>query len=124
MGKTTIRVQFDDPLDAAHFLQQCRKKGLDAELEDSRPQIKRNGPALAAWLKTHPGWYEVGESVNRTAANKAVLKIRNGERRGFESGKFEARMENRDGRWLVYARHIGRPARPKVQPTTGMDPLF
>ncbi|PJM79209.1 hypothetical protein [Bifidobacterium scaligerum] len=124
MGKTTIRVQFDDPLDAAHFLQQCRRKGLDAELEDSRPQIKRNGPALAAWLKAHPGWYEVGKSVNRAAANKAVLKIRNGERRGFESGQFEARMENRDGQWYVYARHIGRPRPHRAKPGEGMDPLF
>ncbi|MBT1163869.1 hypothetical protein [Bifidobacterium felsineum] len=124
MGKTTIRVAFDDPLEAAHFLQQCRRKGYDAQVEDSRPQVKRNGPALAAWLKAHPGWYKVGESVNRAAANKAVLKIRNGERRGFEGGKFEARMENQDGSWLVYARYAGRVTKVRKPQAEGMEPLF
>lgn len=70
MAKTVIRVMFDDATAAEGFLERCRGEGLDAVVEDARPigTVKRNGPGLASWLKAHPGWHVVAESVNRRAA--------------------------------------------------------
>lgn len=69
MAKTVIRVMFDDATAAEGFLERCRGEGLDAVVEDARPigTVKRNGPGLASWLKAHPGWHVVAESVNRRA---------------------------------------------------------
>lgn len=122
--RTVIRVAFDDELEAARFLQSCRRKGLDAAREDMRPMgdVKRNGPELASWLQTHTGWHVVLESANRRAAWSAAWKIRHGERRGFESLLYDARTASRNGTWIVEARYKGRAVKPGDG--NGMDPLF
>ena len=84
-------------------------------------ESRRNGPGLASWLKAHPGWHVVAESVNRRAAWAAAWKIRHGERRGFEDGLWDAQAQNRDGRWGVSAR---RASKRRSIPGEGMDPLF
>ena len=78
MAKTVIRVMFDDATAAEGFLERCRGEGLDAVVEDARPigTVKRNGPGLASWLKAHPGWHVVAESVNRRAAWAAATLLR------------------------------------------------
>lgn len=123
MAKTVIRVMFDDATAAEGFLERCRGEGLDAVVEDARPigTVKCNGPGLASWLKAHPGWHVVAESVNRRAAWAAAWKIRHGERRGFEDGLWDAQAQNRDGRWVVIAR---RASKRRSIPGEGMDPLF
>ena len=123
MAKTVIRVMFDDATAAEGFLERCRGEGLDAVVEDARPigTVKRNGPGLASWLKAHPGWHVVAESVNRRAAWAAAWKIRHGERRGFEDGLWDAQAQNRDGRWVVIVR---RASKRRSIPGEGMDPLF
>lgn len=122
--KTVIRVIFDDPQQAEAFLRQCRRKGLEAHREDMRPvgDVKRNGPELAAWLQAHTGWHVVLESMNRKAAWSAAWKIRQGQRRGFESRLYDARTMNRNGTWLVEARYKGR--RPSDKQQQDMNPLF
>lgn len=114
---------FDDATAAEGFLERCRGEGLDAVVEDARPigTVKRNEPGLASWLKAHPGWHVVAESVNRRAAWAAAWKIRHGERRGFEDGLWDAQAQNRDGRWVVIAR---RASKRRSIPGEGMDPLF
>ena len=91
-------------------------------VEDARPigTVKRNGPGLASWLKAHPGWHVVAESVNRRAAWAAAWKIRHGERRGFEDGLWDAQAQNRDGRGVI----ARRASKRRSIPGEGMDPLF
>lgn len=121
MGRRpTVRVSFDDPAAAERFLASCRRRGLDASPETGAGALKRNGPALAAWLTAHPGWHEVGRSRNRMAAYKQARKIRLGERRGFERGGFDADHRADGGEWVVVARR--RPRRAAA--TDGMEPLF
>lgn len=125
MGKTVIRVTFDDDLEAARFLQTCRRKGMDAMVEDPRPigRVKRNGPDLASWLLRNPGWHTVLEATNRHAAWNAAWKINHGQRRGFETLAYEARAVNTEGAWTVEARR--KPATRTTAPSDGdMDPLF
>lgn len=123
MAKTVIRVMFDDATAAEGFLERCRGEGLDAVVEDARPigTVKRNGPGLASWLKAHPGWHVVAESVNRRAAWAAAWKIRHGERRGFEDGLWDAQAQNRDGR------QVGGDCPPRLEtpqyPRRGHGPV-
>ncbi|PLS26233.1 hypothetical protein [Bifidobacterium parmae] len=83
---------------------------------------KRNGPQLAKWLTANPGWHRVATPANRAAALKAAYKINRGDRRGFESGEFEARARLADGAWIVEARLI--PKRRRAATPEGMSPLF
>ena len=125
MARRVVRVAFDTDGEASALLARCLGEGLDAVVEERRPMgmVKRNGPDLAAWLKRHPGWHEVGRSANRKAAWAAAWKIRSGTRRGFEDGGFEARAERRGDGWVVLARHMGRRRGPAVVPED-MEPLF
>ncbi|MBW3093695.1 hypothetical protein KIH79_12375 [Bifidobacterium sp. 82T10] len=127
--QTVIRVSFDDDLEAARFLQSCRRKGLNAQLEDFRPigDVKRNGPDLAAWLRAKRGWQVVLASANRRSAWNAAWKISHGTRRGFEDLMFEARTVNRNGEWVVEARWKGHPTakgKDRDKPESSMEPLF
>ncbi|NEG54794.1 hypothetical protein GFD21_03185 [Bifidobacterium sp. SMA15] len=93
-------------------------------VEDARPSgVKRNGPELAAWLDTHPGWHKVSDAANRSAAMKAAYKINKRERRGFENGGYEARVVLKDSGWLVEARRTPAPKRKGLS-TEGMNPLW
>lgn len=121
--RTVVRVVFDDAREASAFLQRCRRQHLDATVEDQRPigTVKKNGPALAAWLMAHRGWQSIADAANRDSAWKAAWKIRQGKRRGFESMQFDARPVNRNGSWAVEVRYKGRGVKPAAD---GMDPLF